>query len=163
MGDLLTERLRLHRLSAADAEGLVSGTPESTACWAPEYPMDGDVRVARHFLTFRAAGDGVWHPGTYQIRRREDGCAIGGVGFHGPVDEDGSVTVGYGLVPSARGRGYASEALRALLTFARESGIARVKGDADLDNLASQRVMTAAGMRLVGADDRVRYYEALLT
>jgi len=124
--------------------------------------MDGDVSAARRFLRSCAEGDGARHPGAYEIRRRADGCAIGGLDFHGPAGEDGSVTIGYGLVPSARGQGYAAEALRALLAFARKSGIACVKGDADHGNVASQRVMAAAGMRLVAEDERVRYYEAAL-
>jgi RimJ/RimL family protein N-acetyltransferase len=37
--------------------------------------------------------------GNYEIRRREDEQAIGGVGFHAPADKDGSVTIGYGLIP----------------------------------------------------------------
>lgn len=57
-----------------------------------------------------------------------------------------------------RGKGYASEALRALLELARAAGVASVKGDADLDNVASQHVMAAAGMRFIGEDDRLRYF-----
>ena len=160
-GDLVTQRLVLHRLSAGEARELAAGTPgERPSWWDPDYPMDGDVSAARRFLRCCAQADGPPHPGAYEIRRRDDGRAIGGVDFHGPAGPDGSVTVGYGLVPSARGHGYATEALRAVLAFARQTGIARVKGDADHDNLASQRVMTAAGMRPVGQDDRVRYYEA---
>jgi RimJ/RimL family protein N-acetyltransferase len=34
-----------------------------------------------------------------------------------------------------------------------------VKGDADHDNIASQHVMTAAGMQPTGEDERVRYFE----
>lgn len=97
--------------------------------------------------------------GNYEIRRREDGRAIGGIGFDGMPQEDRSVTVGYSLNLSARGRGYASEALRGLLAFARSRGIALVRADADLDNFASQRVMLAAGMHRIGEDHRVVYFE----
>ena len=48
--------------------------------------------------------------GYYQIRRQSDRLAIGGVGFKGPPD-GGVVEIGDGLVPSARGHGYATEAL----------------------------------------------------
>jgi RimJ/RimL family protein N-acetyltransferase len=34
-----------------------------------------------------------------------------------------------------------------------------VRGDADHDNIPSQRVMRAAGMHYVRSDERVRYYE----
>lgn len=162
MGDFVTERLLLHRLSVSEAEGLVAGMPDGRVRWAPEYPMDGDVSAASRFLRFCVVENGARHPGAYEIRRRDDGYAIGGVDFHGPADENGSVTIGYGLVPSARGKGYASEALRALLAFARGIGVTCVKGDADHDNVASQRVMTATGMRLVAEDERVLYYEAVL-
>src|SRR3977135_3183964 len=94
--------------------------------------------------------------GPYQILRRQDGYAIGGMGFRGAADENGSVTIGYGLIPSARGKGYASEALRGLLLFARAHGIACVEGDTTHDNTASQHVMTAVGMRLVAEDERLK-------
>lgn len=38
-----------------------------------------------------------------------------------------------------------------------------MKGDTDRDNIASQHVMTAAGMRAVGEDERVRYFEIAWT
>lgn len=168
----MTERLVLHRLSADEAERLVAlademhgGAEGGTDTEAEDpaddvYPMSGDVSAAERLL--RCHADGTSHPGAFEIRLRADGEAIGGLDFHGPAGDDGSVTIGYGLVPSARGRGYASEALRAVLAHAREIGIRRVKGDADLGNVASQRVMSAAGMRYTGEDERVRYYEAEL-
>ncbi|MFF4078775.1 GNAT family N-acetyltransferase [Streptomyces sp. NPDC001777] len=159
MSDLVTARLVLHPMTVGEAERLVAGEPDGDARWAPGYPADGDVFAARRFLG-ACADTGDPRPfGNYEIRRREDGRIIGGMGFHGPMDESGSVTIGYGLVPSARGKGYASEALRELLLFARAHGVTRVKGDADHDNVASHRVMTAAGMRPAGEDERVRYFE----
>ncbi|MFE2375592.1 GNAT family N-acetyltransferase [Streptomyces sp. NPDC059398] len=158
MDDLMTARLVLHPLTVAEAERLVAGRPGEADRWAPGYPMEGDVSAARRFLGARGGDEGA-HPGAYEIRLRGDGCAVGGVDFHGPPDAQGSLTIGYGLVPAAQGKGYASEALRALLVSARERGFARVKGGADHDNVASHRVMTAAGMQPVGRDKRVRYYE----
>ncbi|WP_328326387.1 MULTISPECIES: GNAT family N-acetyltransferase [unclassified Streptomyces] len=159
MGDLVTARLVLHPLTVDESERLVAGRPGEGDRWAPGYPMEGDVSAARRFLGARAQGGAAAHPGAYEIRRRGDGYAIGGVDFHGPPDEQGSLTIGYGLVPEAQGRGYASEAVRALLVSARERGFVRVRGDADHENAASHRVMTAAGMTMVGQDERVKYYE----
>ncbi|MFI1226939.1 MULTISPECIES: GNAT family N-acetyltransferase [unclassified Streptomyces] len=158
MTDLVTARLLLHPISVDEAEQMVTGEPDAEARWDDGYPSEGDVAVARRFLEACASTGDPRPFGPYVIRRITDGRAIGGVGFHRPPDEHGSVTIGYGLAPSARGRGYASEALRALLSFARSQGIASVKGDADHDNAASQHVMTAAGMRPVGEDERVRYF-----
>ncbi|MCP3817524.1 GNAT family N-acetyltransferase [Streptomyces sp. A3M-1-3] len=158
MDDLVTDRLVLHPMNAAEAEQVLTGKPADGDRWAPGYPAEGDMAGARRFLN-TCAGSGDPQPfGAYEIRLREDGRAIGGLGFHGAPDQDGGVTIGYGLIPSARGQGYATEALRGLLRFARECGIAYVKGDADHDNIASQQVMTAAGMRLVADDGHLKHY-----
>ncbi|MBY8878837.1 GNAT family N-acetyltransferase [Actinacidiphila acidipaludis] len=163
MGELVTARLVLHPMTADEAERVVAGEPGDGAGWAPGYPTEGDVLAAKRLLGACADSGDPGPFGNYEIRGRDDGRAIGGVGFHGPADASGSVTIGYGLVASQRGKGYASEALRALLDFARAQGVSRVKGDADLDNVASHRVMTAAGMRPAGQDERVRYFEITWT
>ncbi|MFD3656732.1 GNAT family N-acetyltransferase [Streptomyces sp. NPDC058620] len=158
MDDLVTTRLTLRLMSPAEAADIVAGEPGADARWAPGYPTDGDKGGARRYLsTCETSGDP--RPfGSFEIRRREDEQVIGGLGFHGVPDENGQVTIGYGLAPGARGKGYASEALRALLEFARSQGVASVRGDANLDNIGSHRVMTAAGMRLVGVDDQLHHY-----
>ena len=143
-------------MSVNEAEQVVAGDPDDANRWAPGYL---DVSGARGFLD-RAAKSSDPHPfGNYQIRRRADGYPIGGIGFFGPPDEHGSVTIGYGLAPSVRGKGYASEALRELLLFARARGVASVEADTSHDNIASQRVMTAAGMHLIAEDERLKYYK----
>ncbi|MFJ5227316.1 GNAT family N-acetyltransferase [Streptomyces sp. NPDC088400] len=158
MEDLVTARLVLHPLSAPEAERVAAGEPGDGDLWAPGYPTDGDLVGARRYLTTCSITGDPRPFGAYEIRRREDGYAIGGLGFHGAPDEDLRVTVGYGLIPSAHGQGYASEALRELLRFARARGITCVRGDTGHDNTASQRVMTAVGMRLVGEDEQLKYY-----
>ncbi|MGW1251692.1 GNAT family N-acetyltransferase [Streptomyces sp. NPDC002535] len=153
-----TARLLLQPLTVADAERIVARESAAGDLWGEGYPGDGDVRSATGFLRGVAErGDpGVFRP--YVIRLAESGVTVGGIGFHGPPDEIGVVTVGYGLVPDARGHGYASEALRALLEIARRAGASGAKGDADLDNPASHRVMEAAGMPCVAEDERLRHF-----
>ncbi|MQY08525.1 GNAT family N-acetyltransferase [Actinomadura macrotermitis] len=158
MTDLVTGRLLLHPMSVAEAEQLVAGEPAAGERWAPGYPEEVDVLGARRYLEACAVTGDQGAFGAYEIRRRADGAAIGGAGFHGPPDEHGDVTVGYGLIPAVRGHGYAAEALRGLLALAGERGARRVLGDTARDNVASQRVMTAAGMRLVREEDGLRYY-----
>lgn len=53
--------------------------------------------------------------------------------------------IGYAVVPWKRERGYATEALRALLPEARAIGLRHVELTTDPDNLPSQKVITANG------------------
>lgn len=144
-------------MSAAEAGRVLAGE-RGDALWAPGYPDTGDVAGARRFLNTCAESGDPQPFGAYELRRRADGYAIGGLGFHGVPDRTGTVTIGYGLVRSARGQGYAAEALRALLAFARQQGVTAAIGDTDQDNVASQRVMAAVGMRLVTEDEQLKYY-----
>ncbi len=57
--------------------------------------------------------------------------------------------IGYAVVPWKRGRGYASEALRQMLSAARTVGLERVEITTDPDNTASQRVIEKNGGRYV--------------
>ncbi|MFD2007164.1 GNAT family N-acetyltransferase [Streptomyces narbonensis] len=156
ISSVATERLVLFPMTVDVAERVVAREPGDGDLWAEGYPGAGDVRALTGLLRGVAErGDpGVFRH--YQIRL--DGVAVGGIGFHGPPDELGVVTVGYGLVPGARGKGYASEALRALVEVARQGGASGVKGDADLGNPASHRVMEAAGMPCVAESDTLRHF-----
>jgi GNAT superfamily N-acetyltransferase len=79
-----------------------------------------------------------------------------------PAATEGRVELGYGLVAAARGRGYATEALRAAVATAREHGARSVAADTDLDNLASQGVLRKAGFAEIRRDDRLMFFSLAL-
>lgn len=158
MDDLLTDRLAIHPLTADEAGRIAAADRGPDTHWAPDYPADGERAGARMFLRACAAVGDPQPFGCYEIRLRADGTAIGGIGFHGAPDEQGAVEVGYGLAASARGHGYAAEALRAVICLARAHGATRVTGNTTHDNLPSQRVMAAAGMAFTREDAVLRHY-----
>ena len=161
MTDVRTSRLELHAIDVVEAERIVARSAGPADAWADDFPFEGDV-VAVTALLRATASQGARRPfGYYRITRLEDGRAIGGIGFKGQPD-GGCVEIGYGLVPSARGHGYAAEALMALLDVAAEHGVSRVIADTTLDNIASQRTLVRAGFRLVGSDAAHHDYEVLL-
>jgi RimJ/RimL family protein N-acetyltransferase len=160
MTDERTPRLRLHPIDVAEGERIVAKRPSADDAWVDDFPFDGDIVAATSFLRASAEGGEQQPFGYYRITRLGDGRAIGGIGFKcQPVD--GSVEIGYGLAPSARGHGYAGEALVALLAVAAGHGVTRVIADTALDNIASQRTLVRAGFHLVGTDDELHHYEVL--
>jgi len=72
----------------------------------------------------------------------ENGRIVGCTGLH---DEAGKVAVGYWIEPRYWGRGYATEALNGVLSFARLLGHRRIVSRHAADNPASGRVLRKAG------------------
>jgi len=102
--------------------------------------------------------------GHYHLVERDSGLVVGGIGFLG-VPHAGVVEMGYGVVPSRQGRGYATEALDGLLRFAWEADptLESVVAGTDGDNVASQRVLEKTGFTLESTNpaDTTRLYRIL--
>ena len=161
MTDIRTARLELHAIDVAEAERIVARSAGPTDTWADDYPFEGDVGAVGGFLRATAVHGDQRPFGYYQITRLADGRAVGGLGFKDRPD-GGRVEIGYGLAPSARGHGYAAEAVVALLSVAADNGLSRVLADTTLDNIASQRTLIRAGFRLVSTDAELHHYEVLV-
>ena len=136
---LRTSRLTLATLTGEEWSDILDGRSDR---WAPGYPTEGDVVVARLIASGDWAHD-EWGP--LQVRRREDGLAIGGVGCKGAPDEAGRVEIGYGLAESARGQGYATEAVLGLIDWLRDQGVREVIAECDPDNAPSIAVLRRCG------------------
>jgi RimJ/RimL family protein N-acetyltransferase len=143
----------VHPAAAADlAEGGTGGFE-----WIAGGPVEG-TRVGAG-LVFQAYEAGVHRPewGMFVLVRKEDGLAVGALGYHGAPDEEGRVEIGYDLVEGARGRGHMTDAVRALAGWARERS--REPGDVqslfavvDKVNTPSQNVVSRAGFEKVSDD-----------
>src|SRR5918998_368961 len=158
-GALHTARLELVLLEPDAARALTSAVNADGHPWAAGYPLGSSLLRAE--LTVAAAGRGqpLGRFGTYQVVRRADDRVIGDAGFDGPPDATGAVSVGCGITEDARGQGYATEALSALLDWARrQTGLTCVLADTTRSNLASQRLLERAGLHRVGEDGELIYY-----
>jgi RimJ/RimL family protein N-acetyltransferase len=154
-----TDRLCLHLLEVEEARRLLRGRADPARPWVHDYPIQGTLIAVEAFVRAVDGGTRPGRYGVYQLVRSADSRVIGDIGFHGPPDQEGAVTVGYGLAASARGHGYATEALRALAAWAlAQPEVVRVEADTTHANLPSQRVMERAGMRLVDHNDQLRFY-----
>jgi RimJ/RimL family protein N-acetyltransferase len=117
--------------------------------WHPDFPQITDEAAANHW----AEGD-PWSPRSIVVR----GWVVGSIGFHAPpaAAADGvlEAEVGYGLVPSGRGRGIVPEALGAVLMLTDAADV-RVRASIAPDNRASMRVAAKLGFTEIrGADDQ---------
>ncbi|MGW5668916.1 GNAT family N-acetyltransferase [Micromonospora sp. NPDC003776] len=141
--DLTTDRLVLRPWPAEDAAAAFAG--ERCPHWAADFPGEADRMIAG--LLNREPERPHGH---YVMIERETGLTVGGIGLKWPPT-DGSIEFGYGVAPSRRCRGYTTEAVRALVAFARTlPGIAEVFATVDPANVPSVRVLEKAGLRHTG-------------
>ena len=92
-----------------------------------------------------------WRYGFFVVdrdRRR----VIGSAGFKGPPDSSHCVEIAYGIVPKFQGLGYATEAAKALVDFARaDRDVDLVCAHTMPESNASTRVLTKCGFAYTGA------------
>ena len=115
--------------------------------WHADFPRTDDVDAA----TLWADGD-PWGPRS--IVRGQ--TVLGSIGFFGPPApaDDGvpEAELGYGLVPEARGWGFATEALGAMAAAADAAGV-RLRASVHPDNTASLRVLAKGGFTSLRGSD----------
>ncbi|MEH3090111.1 MAG: GNAT family protein [Microbacterium arborescens] len=88
----------------------------------------------------------------------EDGVAIGNVGASAIEFRHETAWMFYWLAAGARGKGYATGALIAVSDWAFENGLYRLELGHRVNNPASCRVATAAGLRAEGIErEKLRY------
>lgn len=134
--------MRLDPIDPALAARIIVRDERPGDDWHPEYPFEDELAPLRS-LAARESADPVF---TLYVIRDDAGQAVGGFGFFGAPDESGTVEFGYGLVPSARGRGLATAAVAEGLRLAAAHGAVRAIADTEETNAASLAVLSRSGM-----------------
>jgi RimJ/RimL family protein N-acetyltransferase len=148
---LATERLLLRRSLPEDAETISAyrSDPEVNRQQGWDRTDPEAVREDIQAMTSRAPGE----PGGWvqlSVEEREGGRLIGDVGLSPDEGEPGVIKVGYTIAPAFQSRGYATEAVDALVAYAFDTlGAEVVRAYASADNISSIRVAEKVGMRLV--------------
>jgi RimJ/RimL family protein N-acetyltransferase len=148
-----TARLQLVPLDRETAQAIVDSDRTGRA-WHDQFPREDDRDGAGAWLSHE---DAVF--GTFVIAEQASGQAVGTIGFFGPPDGTGTVMIGYGLVEPARGHGYATEALQALIAYAaRQPAARRMVADTAKENVPSQHVLLKAGFTPTHETDDALWY-----
>ncbi len=131
---------------------LVLQTPDEVIAFIEAMPPADRAEVSPDWLArVRATPAGDPWALSFSVVERDGGAAVGSCGFKGPPDPDGVAELAYGIDPSYRGRGYATEATVAFTEFAFADGRVRlVRAHTRPDNGASARVLAKCGFGRVG-------------
>ena len=141
---LETDRLRLRRPRAGDAPEIFAryaADPEVTRYLS--WPRHRSLDDTRAFLSFSDAQWERWPAGPYLIFSRAGGALLGSTGLR--FDAADRAEVGTVLAREAWGRGYATEALRAMVETASRLGVRHLHASVHAAHPASLRVLEKCG------------------
>jgi RimJ/RimL family protein N-acetyltransferase len=148
---LETERLTLRPLIEQDVEAMTIYRGDPEVCrYLPFTPQTADdirQRMGHMFGSTSLEGERGGIP--VGLFRRDDGALLGDLVLFHLDRTNGNVEIGWVIRPDVSGRGYATEAVRALVDAAfRQLGVRRVVARIDAENDASARLAERVGMRL---------------
>ncbi len=140
-----TTRLLLLRLRYEDAEEIFytyASKPEVTRflSWSTHQVMEDTLAFVKYAIES-------WNLGldySFSIRLKDTGKFIGSFGV---IHDDGKVQFGYALSPTHWGKGYTTEACRAILEILKTfPSLYRIGTFVDVENTASIKVLRKCGL-----------------
>lgn len=156
-----TDRLFLRRPRPADAAPLAERRSDPRVAefqnWIPPYPLERAKTLIARLLESPWLRTDEWSMLT--IADADDSTVYGDLALH-PTWDGRAIEIGYSLAPSAWGRGYASEAVNALVErLWSDPKVTRLSAMLHPGNVASEQVLERAGFRFEGRT-RLSYWVA---
>jgi aminoglycoside 6'-N-acetyltransferase len=143
-----TEHLVLRRMTNDDAAALAAYRSDPVQAryqsWETPYPLDSARALIAQMRNVRFAQPGVW----LQIGIETSGRLIGDIAVRVDGDQARQATVGFTLAADAQGHGYATEALRTVISLLfTEHDVHRICADCDTRNDRSVSLLERVGTR----------------
>ncbi|MBQ6065517.1 MAG: GNAT family N-acetyltransferase [Clostridia bacterium] len=145
--EIKTERLLLRPLTVADVDAVWQWCSDERVARYMVYPTYTEKEPLIEWLRSVEEQEDVYE---FAFVRLSDGALIGS-GSIGPDRKTGFWGFGYNLRYDCWGKGYATEAAKAMIDFAKTTfGATRFRSSHVEPNLASGHVMEKCGLRFVG-------------
>jgi diamine N-acetyltransferase len=145
---LFTPRLVLERPGSDDAEAIFDYASDPVVTPYVAFPRHRSIDDARWFIGFSDAEWARAPAGPYVIRDRATNALIGSTGL--VFETRFRAATGYVLGRDSWGRGYATEALGAMVDVARTLGVRRLLAHVHPEHTRSARVLEKSGFTLEG-------------
>ncbi len=158
---LQTERLILREFSDADWQAVLAYQRDPR--YLRYYPWTERSAEDAHEFVSRFIVQQQIEPRTkfqLAVTLKSGGELIGNCGIRKDATESRSADIGYELSPTHWGRGYATEAARAIVDFGfTQLGVHRIWATCIAENTASAHVLEKLGMRLEGRLRENEYFK----
>jgi RimJ/RimL family protein N-acetyltransferase len=158
MAELLrTDRLLVRDWSCADAEAALKlYGHEKLKRWRPELAGTPDAAAMHQVLQQWAVEQSEMSPGTgrWALVMLDGGTLVGGISLLPMPVPEADVEIEYQLAPEYWGRGYITEAARALARWAFEHSLVELFALVEPDNERAAATARRIGMEWVGESDK---------
>ena len=153
---IITERLEIRPIEKGDCEAIHKYAGDPSIDMMMFLPNE-TIEETKKFVEFAVSEWAKEEPEDMEFAVLLNGEIIGGVNLE-KYEDDRTYEIGWTIRSDMRGKGYASEAAKALMDYAfEELNAETVQAHCDSRNRASEKVMKKIGMTL--ADDTgTRYY-----
>ncbi|MBR2836492.1 MAG: GNAT family N-acetyltransferase [Coriobacteriales bacterium] len=129
-----TERLRIYPATLSQMEAAIASETDEELKKAYQEMLDGCLQNPH-----------LWEWYAMWMIELKDGTHIGDLCFKG-LDLNGVTEVGYGILEKYQGQGYATETVKAVVSWAFDNPmVAAIEAETDPGNKASQRVLEKCG------------------
>ncbi|MFA1822927.1 GNAT family N-acetyltransferase [Virgibacillus oceani] len=142
--ELQTQRLKL--IPCTEESLSIIKTPD-------EYEIGPhiDIYLGELKEDFTLLGWGVWF-----VIDKDNNTVIGDIGFKGKPNSENYVEIGYGIVPSAQSKGYATEAVEKIIQWAFSyKNVNKVFAECLEDNVPSIKVLEKLQMKRIGSENNM--------
>lgn len=144
-----TPRLVLRRPRPEDAESIFARyASDRDVTRFVGWPVHTSVDDTRSFLAFSEGEWELWPAGPYVVHARAGGALLGSTGL--AFETPHRSMTGYVFARDAWGRGYATEALQAMVDLAPGCGVRRLYAICHTEHAASFRVLEKCGFAREG-------------
>ena len=111
----------------------------------------------------KASGDNYLYYTFWIVVQKSTRLIVAELGFKGEPDEKGEIEIGYGTMPSERGKGFMTEAVAGIVAWAKNKPeIVAILAETEESNLASIKIVQKNNFFLFGQKEKMLWWKILL-
>lgn len=147
LGEVVTDRLKLRPVQAGDVADIFAFTSNPVGKEYLSWEAHPNIEKTKGFVEYLLQKADKAEPVQWVIELLEEKKVIGITGFVDYQSVHNRGEIAYLLSPDYGGKGYMTEANAAVVKYGFERiGLMRIQAKAEVDNIASQKVLEKIGM-----------------
>lgn len=148
---LETDRLLLRKLQLDDKKDIFEYASDPLVCKYTTWSVHESIEESKNFLISVIKDYNNHLIAPWGIVDKEDNKLIGTCGFVNWIVDDDRAEIGYALSRKYWGKGYMTEAVRAVIAFGFSTmNLNRIEARCKIENIPSAKVMEKVGMKFEG-------------